>query len=209
MWDGRDKDLRNAPRYARGAESRDSTKAKFPPRPNNFFFLDLRGVFVLVCAYQLRVRSPLDIEACRINCLEATTIALYPSPTHIVPSNAVCVFVKTHRSQRSRARTHLITGYPLNRLTSSGHPRSTAVLAYGLLPKCSSCFAFLDVTPAAILGFQVTAALSFGQKWYTPSQFPDLHPQPSIDRQLQLRLRQPPTQFEFFDRVMAQVNANF
>ena len=52
--------------------------------------------------------------------------------------------------------------------------------------------------------------LVIGQKWYTPSQFSDLHPQPSIDRQLQLRLRQPPTQFEFIiDRVMAQVNANF
>jgi hypothetical protein len=91
------------------------------PRPNfrlfdNFFFFDLRGVFVLVYAYQLRLRSPLGIEARRINCLEATTIALYPSPP----------------------------------------------------------------------------------------QFPDLHPQPSIDHQLQLRLRQPPTQFEFIDRVMAR-----
>jgi hypothetical protein len=193
MWDGRDKDLGDAPRYARGAESRDSTKAKFP---DNFFFLDLRGVFVLVCAYQLRVRSLLGIEARRINCLEATTIALYPSPTHIVPSNAVCVFVKSQQS---------------NRLTSSGHPRSTAVLAYGLLPQLPSVLVVLHLLMSPQQRSLVSKSLLHCHlvRNDTPSQLPDLHPQPSIDRQLQLRLRQSPTQFEIFDSVMVQVNANF
>ena len=72
------------------------------PRPNfrssDNFFLDLRLFLCLFCAYQLRVRPLLGIEAHRINCLEATTIALYPSPTHIVPNKVVRV--KTHQSQR-------------------------------------------------------------------------------------------------------------
>lgn len=151
---------------------------------------------MLVCAYQLRVRLLLGIEARRINCLEATTIALYPNPTHIVPSNAVRVFVKSQQS---------------NRLTSSGHLRSTAVLAYGLLPQLPSFLVVLHLLMSPQQRSSISESLLHCHlvRNDTPSQLPDLHRQPSIDCQLQLRLRQPPTQFEFFDRVMAQIKCQF